>query len=438
MPERMNGFDVQNCGEAMHALAAELFPIPRSITGDGVRDTLQRLSEHVPLVVHEVPSGTPVLDWTVPLEWNVRDAYVADDQGRRVIDVRRHSLHLVGYSRPIDAVMTRRELDAHLHSRPDLPHAIPYVTAYYGDTWGFCLSHEERLALPDGDYRVVVDATLERGSLTYGELVLPGESDDEVLLSTYVCHPSMANNELSGPVVTTFLARWLHSEPRRYTYRIVFVPETIGAITYLSRHLDTLRRRVVAGFVLTCIGDDRAWSYLPSRLGGTLADRAALTVLAATRPSFQRYTFLDRGSDERQYCSPGIDLPVASLMRSKYRTYPEYHTSLDDLTLVTPSGLQGGLDVVRECLELLERNATYRATCLGEPQLGRRGLYPPLGTVDSHRVVADMLNVLAYADGEHDLIALVERLAIAPERLYPLVDTLSAAGLLERVEPPAR
>ena len=433
-PGSMEPIDFDACGGPMHALASSLFPIHRSITGDGVRETLRRLGEHLPLVVHEVATGTRVLDWTVPREWNVRAAYIEDDRGQRVVDVARHTLHLVGYSRPVDAVLTRAELEPHLHSRPDLPDAIPYVTAYYGDTWGFCLAHDARQALPDGRYRVVIDAKLEDGALTYGELLLPGECEEEVLLSTYVCHPSMANNELSGPVVTAFLARWLRSAPRRYTYRIVFVPETIGAITYLSRHLDTLRRRVVAGYVVTCIGDDRAYSYVPSRLGGTLADRAALAVLAATRPGFRQYTYLDRGSDERQYCAPGVDLPVASVMRSKYREYPEYHTSQDDLTLVTPSGLQGGFDVLRDCIALIERNATYRATCLAEPQLGRRGLYPSVGTADSHRVVADMLNVLAYADGDHDLIDLVQRLAIAPRRLYRIVDSLEAAGLLARSE----
>lgn len=438
MPESAPGTDPHGDGDAMHALASRLFPIHRSLTGNGVRETLAILAEHAPLTIHEVPSGTRVLDWVVPREWNVRDAYVADESGRRVIDVRRHNLHLVGYSRPVDVVLTRAELEPHLHSRPDLPHAIPYVTSYYTDGWGFCLTHEQRTALPEGRYRVVIDATLEDGSLTYGELLLPGESRDEVLLSTYVCHPSMANNELSGPIVTAFLANWLRSAPRRYGYRIVFVPETIGAIAYLAEHLAELRRRVVAGYVVTCVGDDRAYSYVPSRRGGTLADRAALAVLGSTRPGFLRYTYRDRGSDERQYCAPGVDLPVASVMRSKYRTYPEYHTSLDDLDLVTPAGLRGGFEVLRDCLMLLERNATYRATCLGEPQLGRRGLYPGLGTAASHRAVADTLDVLAYADGEHDLIELVTLLGIAPDRLYPIVDTLVGAGLLERVDEPSR
>lgn len=421
-------------GQAMHSLVARLFPLCRSITGDGVRETLRILGEHIPLTLHEVPTGTRVFDWMVPQEWVIRDAYVLNEVGERVVDFRDNNLHLVGYSIPVDREMTLQELQGHLHSMEAMPDAIPYVTSYYEPRWGFCLTHEQRQSLPDGRYRVVVDSELKDGSLTYGELVIPGASDEEVFLSTYVCHPSMANNELSGPVVTTWLAKWIASQPRRYTYRIVFIPETIGSLTYLSRHLNHLRAKVIAGFNMTCIGDDRAYSFLPSRNGGTLADRTAAKVLTDTHPEFVRYSYLERGSDERQYCAPGVDLPVVSVMRSKYRAYPEYHTSKDDLSVVTPSGLLGGFSAMRDCLELLENNRTYKSTRIGEPQLGKYGLYPTLATRDSSMLVQDTVNVLAYADGSRDLIDLSEVTRVPVNRMYPIVATLLDLGLLEEVQ----
>ena len=421
-----------NLGQEMHDLARTLFPICRSLTGNGVRQTLELLRKLMPeLRLYEVESGTAAMDWTVPDEWNIRDAYVIAPDGRKIIDFKASNLHVVGYSEPVDKVLSLDELQKHLHSLPEQPDAIPYITSYYQRRWGFCLTQRLRDSLEDGNYRVVIDTTLGPGNLTYADLVIPGDIAKEVLISTYVCHPSLANNELSGPVVTTFLARWVKSlDRRRFTYRFVFVPETIGSIVYISRNLRALKENVVAGFNVTCIGDDRCYSYLPSRDGDSWSDRAALHVLQHMAPSFHRYTFLDRGSDERQYCAPGVDLPIASVMRSKYGTYPEYHTSLDDLSLITPNGLLGGFGVLRRCLEVLEIDRRHEATVVCEPQMGKRGLYSTLGTAQVSEAVKTRMDILAYCDGRHSLLDIAGVLGRPAWELSEYFGELTDHGLI--------
>lgn len=414
-------------------LARELFPICRSLTGSGVRETLARLQRELPeLCIRDVPSGTHAFDWVVPDEWTIRDAYIAGPDGSRIIDFRNSNLHVLGYSAPVDAWLELAELDKHLYSKPSQPTAIPYVTSYYARRWGFCLAHDQRQSLAPGQYRAVIDSELRPGVLNYGELILPGQTEQEVMLSTYICHPSMANNELSGPAVTAALARWLMSLPRRrFTYRIVFIPETIGSIVYLSRHLDDLKRNVVAGFNITCVGDDRCYSYLPSRAGDTLADRAAVHVLKNVDPNFRRYTWLDRGSDERQYCAPGVDLPIATMMRTKYGEYPEYHTSLDDFSVVTESGLAGGFNVLRQAIEAIENDVLLRITVLGEPQLGKRGLYPTLNSKESYDQVRLTMDAISYCDGRSGLLDIADKIGAPMFKVTEALSPLLNEGLLE-------
>jgi len=427
---------MSSLGQEMHALCRELFPIYRSITGNGFRQSLSILKTHLPnLKIVEVPSGTKCFDWEVPREWNIRDAYIINPDGHKICDFKKNNLHVLGYSTPIDRTVSLDELQEHLYSLPDQPDAIPYVTSYYKERWGFCITHKDREQLKQGAYRVYIDSDLKDGFLTYGELTIPGERSDEILLSSYLCHPSMANNELSGPVVTTFLAKWIIGrERRKYTYRIVIIPETIGSITYLSRNYKDMKDKVIAGFNVTCVGDERAYSYLPSRQGNTLSDKAALHVLHHLHPDFVAYSFLDRASDERQYCSPGIDLPVCSVMRTKYSCYPEYHTSLDDLKLVTPAGLFGGYEVLKKAIECLELNERLRTTVYCEPQLGKRGLYPTVSTRSTGFQVKNMLNLLAYSDGELSTLEIAEKINVPLWELAETIETLKREGILDTSE----
>jgi aminopeptidase-like protein len=421
-------------GKILYAWAKDLFPINRSLTGQGVRETLAYLNKLLPdLNIHEIQSGTQVFDWTVPDEWTIRDAYIADESGNRVVDFLQNNLHVVGYSEPVNSWLNRAELDNYLYSLPEQPAAIPYITSYYARRWGFCLTQIQRDALGAGNYHVVIDSELKLGVLNYAELVIQGETNEEIFLSTYICHPSMANNELSGPVVTTALAQWLLTlEKRRYTYRIVFVPETIGSIVYLSKNLEHLKQNVVAGFNITCIGDERCYSFLPSRRGDSLSDQAAMHVLKNIDSGYKKYSWLDRGSDERQYCAPGVDLPIATIMRSKYGEYPEYHTSLDDLNLVTPAGLEGGYTALRRAIESIEQNVYLKVTVYGEPQLGKRGLYPTLSTKASGDQVKAMMNLISYCDGSLSLLEIANRIDEPIWELVPIVEKLVTHGLLEQ------
>jgi len=423
---------MRSLGEMMHEQCKTLFPIYRSITGDGFRQSLAILGERwSELKIVEIPTGTKSFDWDVPKEYNIKDAYIIAPNGEKICDFEQSNLHVLGYATPVNKVVSLEELQAHLFSLPEQPNAIPYITSYYKERWGFCIKHEEREKLVEGNYRVVIDSELKDGHLTYGELIIKGRTDKEIFLSTYLCHPSMANNELSGPVVTSALADWILSlTEREYTYRIVFIPETIGSITYLSRNLEVMKKNIIAGFNITCIGDDRCYSYLPSRDGHTLSDRAVIHALTYIDPEFKRYTWLDRGSDERQYCAPGVDLPVATVMRSKYGEYPEYHTSLDDLNVVTASGLEGGFNAAKQAINIVENNVYLKVNVLGEPQLGKRGLYPNLSTKESGSTVRAMMNLISYCDGSKTLLDIAELIGEPFYKLENILKPLVEHGLI--------
>lgn len=423
-------------GDKMYELVKELFPICRSITGDGVRQTLSIIKRILPgLSIHEVPSGTQVFDWIVPKEWNIKDAYIETLNGKRVVDFRESNLHVLGYSLPVNKVVSKEELLNMVYTLPDQPNLIPYVTSYYKERSGFCMSENQKQKLTDDKYHIVIDSSLKDGFLTYGELLIPGKSKKEIFLSTYVCHPSMANNELSGPSVAVALAKKiLENEDRNYSYRLIFIPETIGSITYLSKNLQYMQNHVIAGFNISCVGDDRTYSYIESPYADTLADRVSQNILHFHYPEYKRYSFLHRGSDERQYCSPLVHLPLCAICRSKYEEYPEYHTSADDLTLVTPSGLQGSLDVYSKCIELIENNAFYRVTTPCEPQLGKRGLYPTLSRKGSINETRALTAFIAYADGKHDLIDISNLINVQISDLLPIILKLLRSGLIEKID----
>ena len=417
-------------GESLYCFAADLYPICRSITGSGIRRTLAKVQERIPLQISEVPTGTAVFDWTVPKEWNIRDAYIKDASGNRVVDFRKNNLHVLNYSIPVRATLPLGKLKPHLFTLPAHPDWIPYRTSYYREQWGFCLSHNQMLSLPDADYEVCIDSTLEPGSLTYGECYLQGHATDEVLISCHVCHPSLANDNLSGLAVATFLAELLSSRDLRYSYRFLFVPGTIGAITWLARNQEHAGR-IRHGLVLTGIGDRGGFHYKKSRRGDAEIDRAAAHVLRHCGESSEVLEFSPYGYDERQYCSPGFNLAVGCLMRSVWGSFPEYHTSADNLGFIHPPELARSLRVCAGVLDILENNCRYRnLNPYCEPQLGRRNLYRSTGGEAIEAEINARLWVLNLSDGEHSLLDIADRSGIPFATIHESAELLRQNGLL--------
>jgi aminopeptidase-like protein len=430
--------DADSAGREMHAFITPLYPLCRSITGNGVRHTLKAIGTQIPLEIREVPTGTRVLDWTIPKEWNIRDAWVKNQRGERVIDFKQSNLHVVGYSQPVRQRMPWRELQPHLFTLPDRPDWVPYRTSYYEESWGFCLAHRDLQQLPEEDYDVCIDASLEDGHLTYGECLLPGHTTDEILISSHVCHPSLANDNLSGIVVGTFLARLLASRARRYSYRFLFIPGTIGALTWLALN-EAVVPRIKHGLVLTGVGDAGRLVYKRSRRGDAEIDRAVSHVLGHAGDDHQIVDFSPYGYDERQFCSPGFNLPVGCLMRTPHGRYPEYHTSADDLRFVRGDKLGETLATVATILNVLEGNRWYVNTQpKGEPQLGRRGLYRAVGgDMDRRSAELALLWVLNFSDGRHSLLDIAARSGLEFASLRQAADRLLGHDLLSESGPPS-
>ncbi len=419
-------------GQEMYQLIRELFPICRSITGNGFRETLDIIKKYIPLAVHKVPTGTRVFDWTVPKEWNIRDAYIKNAAGQKIIDFRNSNLHVLSYSVPVNARMSLGELREHLFTLPDHPDWIPFRTSYFTENWGFCLSHKRYLGLEDCEYEVCIDSSLEDGSLTYGEFYLEGESTDEVLLSCHTCHPSLCNDNLSGVALTTFLAKHLSSLALRYSYRFLFIPGMIGSITWLSLNEDKVPR-IRHGLVVACVGDPGPLTYKRSRQGDAEIDQAVAHVLKHSGHDYEIEDFIPFGYDERQYCSPGFDLPVGSLTRTPHGRYPEYHTSADNLDLVQPEYLADSFSKYLAVLDVLEGNGKYLNTnpkC--EPQLGKRGLYEAIGGQANRKASQlAMLWVLNLSDGKHTLLDIAERSGLQFSLVRHTADLLLDHGLLQ-------
>ncbi len=415
-----------------------LFPICRSLTGDGFRKSLKIIKKEFPkLNIYKVASGTRVFDWHVPPEWNIKDAYILDKNNKRIIDFKNNNLHLVGYSIPVNKYFSKKELFNHIHSLPEQPKAIPYITSYYKKIWGFCANHNEKIKLEKNyknsdKFKVVIKSNLDsKGHLNYGELILKGKSKQEILISTYLCHPSMANNELSGPIVSMSLIKhFSRIKNLEKTIRFIFIPETIGAITYLSKNLNYLKQNTIGGYLLSCIGDDRQYGCMLSKYGNTPSDKAIIMAFKSLKIKFKKYSFLRRTADERQYNSPGIDLPIACIYRSRDGAYPEYHTSLDNFSLVTESGVKGGFKVAKTAINILLKKIIPQNKILCEPKMDKRNLYHSLSTKKIKKIYQHYLNFLQYADGKNDLESISILLNIKISLAYKIYNVLKKKKLV--------
>lgn len=444
----------EESGERMYEFTKEIFPYNRSLTGEGVRQTLRDIKKYISipfegdngkedlgsyipkLDIREIPSGSSVFDWTVPKEWKVREAYIEDESGNHIIDMKNHNLHVLGYSTAVDKWVSLDELKEHVYTEPGQPEVIPYVTSYYKERYGFCMSQKQLDSLKPGKYHMYVDSELFDGSLTYAEVVIPGKSDKEILFSTYFCHPSMANNECSGLALQAELIRYVASlKNRKYTYRFVFNPETIGAIAYLSQdnHVEYFKKHMLAGFVLSCVGDNNDYSIIESKYGDTLADKALKNILKH-RGKYSSYDFHERGSDERQYNAAGVDLPVVCYCRSKFGEFPEYHTSADDLSYVSKEGFMGSFEVMSELIEALENNGHFMMKVLCEPQLGKRGLYSDISRKGSYDGIMVQRDVISYADGRNDIFDLSDRIGVPVSEIVDIIKRLADNDLIEILE----
>ncbi len=423
-------------GKKIYKLAQAIYPICRSITGKGNRKTLRIIKKIIPnLKIHEIKSGTKVFDWKIPNEWNPTQAYIVDPNKKKIVDFKKNNLHLVSYSIPINKKISLKYLKRKLHFNKKMKNAIPYVCSYYNKDWGFCLSYNNYKKLKKGTYKVKINSSLKPGSLSYADLLIKGKSDKEILFSSYICHPSMGNNEVSGPALLTYLAKYVNGlKNRKYSYRFVLAPENIGSITYIHRNLKKLKKNVIAAYNITCVGDNKSYSFLYSKFENSLSDRIALRAIKKSKKKFKYYSFLEySGSDERRYCSPGVDIPMCSIMRSKYGSYKEYHTSKDNLSFISPKGFQGSLNIYKKVIEIFETNYFYKIKTICEPQLGKRNLYPKVSKWphrDYKKLVGNMSSFLSLADGKHDLLDISNKVGISYLQTVKIAKKLKKNNLI--------